>query len=469
MSSGNILADVNAQFDRAARYTDHPRGLLVQIKQCSVVHQMKFPVREDDGSIRVVEAYRAEHSFHRMPTKGGIRFSPDVTADEVCALASLMTYKCAIVETPFGGAKGGVCVDPRNESEGFLERVTRRYVTELNNKNLIGPAVDVPAPDYGTGEREMAWVVGTYTALNPNQLNPFACVTGKPISLHGISGRTEATGRGVAIGIAQATDSAKDMAALGLTRGIEGKRVIVQGLGKVGFHAARLLQEAGARIVAIAEIDGGVAAEAGLDVEAVQQHHAETGSIRGVAGARTIETASEVLEIDCDILVPAALENQITAENAPRIKARIVGEAANGPVDSEGDAILRERGVLVIPDLFLNAGGVTVSYFEWLKNIQHVSPERLTSRYQEVASTRVVKALEDATGAQLSEMDFMSAVRGPREIDIVEAALADTIILAYQSVHEQWKARALPDLRVAAYTLAIDRVARSYVAQGIFP
>ena len=226
---GNLLADVDAQFERAAAYSHHPRGILDQVKMCNVVHHMSFPVRDDDGSVRVVEAFRAEHSFHRLPTKGGIRFSPDVTADEVCALASLMTYKCALVEAPFGGAKGGLRIDARVESEGFLERATRRYVAELNRKNMIGPAVDVPAPDYGTGEREMAWIVGTYTALNPDQLNPFACVTGKPLSLHGISGRTEATGRGVAIGIGEATASAEDMEAIGLTTGIEGKRVIVQG------------------------------------------------------------------------------------------------------------------------------------------------------------------------------------------------------------------------------------------------
>ncbi len=468
-TAGNLLADVDAQFERAAPYSRHPRDLLDQVKMCNVVHRMSFPVRDDDGTIRVVEAFRAEHSFHRLPTKGGIRFSPEVTEEEVCALASLMTYKCAIVEAPFGGAKGGIRIDARKESEGFLERATRRYVAELNRKNMIGPAVDVPAPDYGTGEREMAWIVDTYTALNPDQLNPFACVTGKPISLHGISGRTEATGRGVAIGIAEATASAEDMEALGLTPGIDGKRVIVQGLGKVGFHAARLLREHGARVVAIAEYDGGVASDAGIDVEAVQQHRVETGSIRGAPGARTIDSTRDVLELDCDILVPAALENQITAFNAPRIQARIVAEAANGPTDSEGDAILRERGILVIPDLFLNAGGVTVSYFEWLKNIQHVSPERLTSRYQEVATTRVVKALEGATGAYLSDQDFMRAVKGPDEIDLVEAALADTISHAYRSVHETWKSRAMPDLRVAAYTLAIDRVAQSYAVQGIFP
>ncbi|HCV00165.1 MAG: glutamate dehydrogenase [Dehalococcoidia bacterium] len=465
----NLLADVHAQFDRAAAYSDHPQGLLDQVKMCNVVHRMSFPVREDDGSIRVVEAYRAEHSFHRLPTKGGIRFSPEVTEDEVCALAGLMTYKCAIVEAPFGGAKGGICIDARKESEGFLERVTRRYVAELNRKNMIGPAVDVPAPDYGTGEREMAWIVDTYTALNPDQLNPFACVTGKPIALHGISGRTEATGRGVAIGIAEATASLEDMQSVGLTSGLDGKRVIVQGLGKVGFHAARLLEEEGARIVAIAEFDGGIASEEGLNVEEVHRHLLETGSIRGAPGTRDIGKPEVTLELDCDILVPAALENQITADNAPQIKAKIVAEAANGPVDSAGDAILRERGILVIPDLFLNAGGVTVSYFEWLKNIQHVSPERLTSRHQEVATTRVVKALEGATGAHLSDDDLIQAVRGPDEIDLVEAALADTIIDSYHSIHEIWKSRSMPDLRVAAYSLAIDRVAKSYSLMGIFP
>ncbi len=469
VSPGNMLADVDAQFERAAAFSEYPRGLLDQIKVCNAVCRMSFPVREDDGGIRVVEGFRAQHSFHRLPTKGGIRFSPDVTEDEVAALAALMTYKCAIVEAPFGGAKGGIRLDPRSVSEGFVERATRRYVAELNRKNLIGPAVDVPAPDYGTGEREMAWVADTYMALNPSQLDTYACVTGKPIALHGISGRTEATGRGVAVGIAASVDSTEDMAAIGLSRGIEGKRVIVQGLGKVGFHAARLLQQAGARIVAIAEIEGGVASDAGLDVDAILRHRAETGSILGAPATQTIETVAETLERDCDILVPAALEHQITAQNAPHIQAKIVAEAANGPVDSRGDEILRERSVLVIPDLFLNAGGVTVSYFEWLKNLQHVSPERLMSRYQETASARMVEALEGVTGARLSEGERNQAVRGPEEIDLVEAALADTITQAYRSVHTIWKSRAMPDLRVAAFSLAIDRIAQSYLVQGIFP
>ena len=467
--AADMLVDVDAQFERAAAFSDHPRGLLDQIKVCSAIYRIRFPVRGDDGAMRVVEAFRAAHSFHRSPTKGGIRFSPAVSENEVAALAALMTYKCAIVEAPFGGAKGGIRLDPRTASEGFRERAIRRYVAELNRKNLIGPAVDVPAPDYGTGEREMGWIAGAYAELNPSDLSPYGCVTGKPIALHGISGRTEATGRGVATGIAEAVDSAADMAAVGLTRGIDGKRVIVQGLGKVGFHAARLLQRAGARIVAVAEIDGGVASATGLDVDALQRHRAETGSILGAPGAETIASAAGTLERDCDILVPAALEHQITAENAPRIKARIVAEAANGPVDSEGDAILRERGVLVIPDLFLNAGGVTVSYFEWLKNLQHVSPERLVSRYQETATARVVDALERVTGARLGEDERRRTVRGPEEIDLVEAALADTIIQSYHSVHDIWKARALPDLRVAAYSLAIDRVAQSYLSLGIFP
>ena len=466
---GGMLADVNSHFDRAAVFTDYPRGLLDQIKACNGVYRMRFPVHEDDGSIRVIEGYRAEHSFHRQPTKGGIRFSSEVSEDEIMALAALMTYKCALVEVPFGGAKGGVCIDRGSCSPGFLERVTRRYTTELNRKGLIGPAVDVPAPDYGTGEQEMAWIADTYVVLNPNLLNAYACVTGKPLALHGIAGRTAATGQGVAVGIAEATDSGEDMAALGLSRGVEGKRVIVQGLGKVGFHAARLLERAGARIVAVAEIDGGVARAEGIDIDALQAHRAASGSIRGAPGTETIESPAEVLERDCDILVPAALENQITAANAGRIKARIVAEAANGPVNGEGDEILRERGVLVLPDLFLNAGGVTVSYFEWLKNLQHVGPDRLTSRYQETSSRRVVEALERLTGSRLEESERSQVTRGPDEIDLVEAALADTMIHAYRSVHEIWKARAMPDLRVAAFSLAIDRVAQSYLAQGIFP
>ena len=364
----HLFDDVMRFVDRASPYTEYEPGLLEQIKACNAVYRMRFPVRTDDGGVEVVHAFRAEHSHHRLPTKGGIRFAPTVTQDEIMALAALMTFKCAIVDVPFGGAKGGVRIAP-GRSPGFRERTTRRYTAELIRKNFIGPAVDVPAPDYGTGEQEMAWIADTYGQLRPGELDTWACVTGKPLRLHGIPGRREAVGLGVFHGLRECLSLVEDLEATGLTGGLAGKRVVIQGLGNVGFHTAKYLREEGeALVVGIAEIEGGIYNPRGLDPEAVRTHRLETGSILDFHGARNIAPAAKMLELECDILIPAALENQITAENSSRIQARIIAEAANGPVTPEADELLRERGVLLIPDLYLNAGGVTVSYFEWLKN-----------------------------------------------------------------------------------------------------
>ena len=465
-----FLTSVSRYFDGAAKLTDHPPGLLEQVKCCNAVYRMRFPVKRDDGSIEVVEAYRAEHSHHRTPTKGGIRFSLDVTQDEVIALAGLMTYKCAVVGVPFGGAKGAVRVDSHAISDGFRERLVRRYTTELFKKNFIGPAIDVPAPDYGTGEREMAWIADTYSMLAHNELHPYACVTGKPLTLHGIPGRKEATGLGVFYGIRECLSHADDMQTLGLTPGIAGKRVVVQGLGNVGYHAAKFLQqEGGALIIAIAEKEGGIHNSLGLDVDAVFQHLKARRSILDFPGARNIATPGEVLELECDILVPAALENQITEDNAPRIRAKIIAEAANGPVTAGADEILRERGVFIIPDIYLNAGGVTVSYFEWLKNLSHVSFGRMSSKHEALNNRHLLDAVEKLTGKSLDGGERKLILRGPQEIDYVYAALADTMGFSYNWIREAWKSRTLPDLRTAAFYLAIDRIARSYLALGIFP
>jgi len=461
---------VSRYVERAARYTEFPAGILEAVRACNGVYRIKFPVEREDGEIEVVEAYRVEHSHHRLPAKGGLRFSPDLDQDEVMALAALMTFKAALVNVPFGGAKGGIRIDPHAVSDRFRERVTRRYTAELIKKNFIGPALDVPAPDYGTGEREMTWIADTFQALNPTQLDAYACVTGKPISLHGIPGRLEATGLGVFYGIQQAMAIAEDMKPLGLEPGLAGKRVVVQGLGNVGYHAARFAQaEGGAAIVAVAEIEGGIHDPKGLDVDAVLRHRRETGSILDFPGARNIDASAEVLELDCDILIPAALERQITAENAPRIRARIVAEAANGPVDPDGEEILLERGVFLIPDIFLNSGGVTASYFEWVKNLSHISFARMTKRQQEISNRRMVEMVEQVTGRSISTPERETLTRGPREIDFVYTALEETIAVAYRQIREVWKGRALPDLRTAAFLVAIERVGNCYLDQGIFP
>jgi len=465
-----FFRDVSRYFERAARYTEFSPGILEQVRACNGVYRIKFPVERDDGGIEVVEAYRVEHSHHRLPTKGGIRFSPDLNQDEVMALAALMTYKCAVVDVPFGGAKGGVRIDPHSVSERFRERATRRYTAELIKKNFIGPSVDVPAPDYGTGEREMTWIADTFQALNPTQLDAYACVTGKPISLHGIPGRREATGLGVYYGIQQAMAIVEDMKRLGLEPGLGGKRVVVQGLGNVGYHAARFAQAEGrAVIVGIAEIEGAIHDPNGLDVDAVLQHRRETGSILDFPGARNIDNSAEALELECDVLIPAALERQITAENAPRVRARIVAEAANGPIDPEGERVLLERGVFLIPDIFLNSGGVTASYFEWVKNLSHISFARMTKRQQEISNRRFIEMIEQVPWRRFSPSERESLTEGPSEIDFVYTALEETIAVSYEQIWNLWKKRELPDLRTAAYLLAIERIGNCYLSQGIFP
>ena len=465
-----FFEQVNLNFDRAARLTAHPPGLLEQIKICNSVYHITFPLEKDDGTIETIHAWRAEHSHHKLPTKGGIRYSMLVNEDEVMALAALMTYKCAIVDVPFGGAKGGIKIAKWKYSPGELERITRRYTYELVMKNFIGPGVDVPAPDYGTSGREMAWIFGTYNALAPEKLEVMACVTGKPISQGGIRGRREATGRGVYFGIREACSLAEDMKPLGLSPVLEGKSVVVQGLGNVGYHVAKFLQESGAVICGLAEYEGAIYNPKGLELERVMEHRRESGSILNFPGATDIESSSEALELACDILIPAALENQITHENAPRIQAKIIGEAANGPTTPAAHDILKEKGAMILPDSYLNAGGVTVSYFEWLKNLSHVRFGRLEKRFEESSNQNMMNAIEKMTGKAFPEKEVSRLSRGAGELDLVNSGLEDTMIDAYHEIREIQKQHGKEiDLRVASFISAINKVARSYLELGIFP
>ena len=468
VDGSSFFNDVVRNFDKAAGFLNYPNGLLEVIKACNSVYHFQFPVRTETG-YEVISAFRVEHSQHKLPTKGGIRFSETVNQDEVMALAALMTYKCALVDVPFGGAKGGVKINPRTYSDDELQRITRRYTAELVKKNFIGPGIDVPAPDYGTGSREMAWIADTYQALNPGSINALGCVTGKPLSQGGIRGRTEATGRGVFFGIREACDNKEDMKRLGLSRGLEGKRVIVQGLGNVGYYTAKFLQDAGCVIIALAEYDGAIHNPAGLDVDAVSKHRKETKSILNFPGATNIPRTLDALELECDILVPAALEKQITGANADRIKAKIIGEGANGPTTPEAEEILLKKGILILPDIYLNAGGVTVSYFEWLKNIQHVRMGRMGKRFVQTSTAQIVTTIEKATGRELSESERNAIARGPDEIDLVNSGLEDTMINAYHEVHEIWMRTPGTGLRTAAFISAINKVAASYLELGIFP
>jgi glutamate dehydrogenase (NAD(P)+) len=465
----SFFHSVEISFDKAAKFTSWDSGLLEQIKQCNSVLRMHFPVKVND-KIEVIKAYRVQHSHHKAPCKGGIRYSPEVNLDEVMALAALMTFKCAIVNVPFGGAKGGITIDPKKYSAYDLEKITRRYTAELVKKNFIGPGIDVPAPDYGTGEREMAWIVDTYTSLKPGEIDAAGCVTGKPVTQGGVRGRKEATGLGVFYGIREVCNMPDEMKKLGLSVGIKNKTVVVQGLGNVGYHSAKFFREAGAKVIALAEYEGAIMNPAGLNEEEVFQHRKKTGSILNFPGATNLAKNTDALELDCDILIPAALENVINAENAPRVKAKIVGEAANGPCTPEADEIFTQKGILCVPDMYLNAGGVTVSYFEWLKNLSHVRYGRLEKRFAENLNGRVLGQIEELTGKKVNATEREFIMHGPEEQDLVHSGLEETMITATREIMDIWKKNpAIPDMRTAAYVSAINKVANSYNELGIFP
>ncbi len=465
----SFFQSVERNFDKAAKYTNFEKGILEQIKACNSVYQMRFPVRIGT-EVEVIEAYRVQHSHHKLPVKGGIRYSMDVNQDEVMALAALMTYKCAIVNVPFGGAKGGIKIDPKKYTPYELEKITRRYTAELVKKNFIGPGTDVPAPDYGTGPREMSWIVDTYASLKPGEIDAAGCVTGKPVSQGGVRGRTEATGLGVFYGIREMCMDSEMMKKIKLPVGIDNKTVVVQGLGNVGYHAAKFFYEAGATVVALAEYEGAIYNAKGLDIEAVVAHRKKTGSILNFPGAKNLKKSSEALELECDILIPAALENVINGDNAPRVKARIIGEAANGPLTPDADDILAKKGAVVVPDMFINAGGVTVSYFEWLKNLSHVRYGRMEKRFTENSNIKLLDNIESMTGKKASKAERALLIHGPEEVDLVYSGLEDTMIGSYHEIRDIWMAnKKIQDMRTAAFVNSINKVGVSYLELGIFP
>ncbi len=464
MTSGTTFLDsVNRMFDRAAATLDLPPGLADQIKACNSVYQVKFAV-EIDGEYQVFTGWRATHSEHRLPVKGGIRYASVVDQEEVEALAALMSFKCAVVDVPFGGSKGGLCVEPKDYNVEHLERITRRFTQELVGKGYISPALNVPAPDVGTGAREMAWIADAYRTLKPDDINAIGCVTGKPPTQGGIVGRSEATGRGVQYGLREFFRHPEDVKHAGLEGDLEGKRIVVQGLGNVGYHAARFLsEEDGAKIVAVAERDGAVISEKGLDIEALSAHIRENGGVRGFANAEYQENGKSVLEFDCDVLIPAALEGQIDAENAARIQARVIAEAANGPVTIDADDILHSKGKVILPDLYLNAGGVTVSYFEWIKNLSHIRFGRMERRLDELRGQKIIELLHSVTGKDVPKEIAQHLLEGADQLALVRSGLDDTMRIAYQEISSIWHSRNdVPDLRTAAFALAIEKIARYY-------
>lgn len=462
---------VSRMVDRALPHLGFglPPGLAEQIKACDKVFQVKFPVKMDNGDYRVFTGWRAVHSEHRLPAKGGIRYAPHVSQDEVVALAALMTYKCAIVDVPFGGAKGSLIVDPRAHSQDEMERITRRFARKLIQGGYISPGGNVPAPDMGTGPREMGWIADEYQNLRPHDINYFACVTGKPVTNGGIRGRVEATGRGVQFALREFFRHPEDVKLAGLSGSLGGKKIVIQGLGNVGYHAAKFLsEEDGALITAIIEYDGALSSEKGLPVEAIHQHIRVHGGVKGFEGAKYYADGRELLEAECDILIPAALEGQITTRNAARIQAPLIVEAANGPVTFEADNMLLERGKVILPDSYVNAGGVTVSYFEWVKNLSHIRFGRMARRQDEYRGQGIVKALEQLTGAQLDPALKQVITTGADELDLVRSGLDDTMRLAYQEISEVFHSNEkIRDFRTAAIVIALRKIARSYLDLGI--
>ncbi len=462
---------VEMLFLRAANQMGLQDDLINKIRVVNSTYTVRFGVKLR-GEIQTFTGYRSVHSEHAEPVKGGIRYSLSVNQNEVEALAALMTYKCALVEVPFGGSKGGLCINPREWDEDELERITRRFAFELIKRDLINPSQNVPAPDMGTGEREMAWIADQYHRMNTTDIDARACVTGKPLSAGGIRGRVEATGRGVQYGIKEFFRHDKDIEKAGLSKGLAGKRVVIQGLGNVGYHAGKFLQEEDdCVVVGVIEYDGAIVNENGIDVEALKTYIGEHGGVTNFPGGTYHEDGGKILEYDCDILIPAALEGVINMGNADRIKARFIVEAANGPITAGGDEILRRNGAVIMPDMFANAGGVTVSYFEWVKNLSHIRFGRMQRRQEEARQEMVITALEKMTGKAFPEELRGAFVSGADELTLVRSGLDDTMRGAYNAMRDLWheKLETNPDmdLRTAAYMIAIKRVASTYSTLGL--
>ncbi len=464
----NFLTDTTKYVNKALKYSDLSDGLANKIITCNSTYVVRFGVRLR-GKIFTFEGWRSVHSEHMEPTKGGIRFDIDTHAEEVEALAALMSYKCAIINVPYGGSKGGLRINPAEWNEYELEKITRRFAQELIKRDLISPSMNVPAPDIGTSSKEMAWIADEYRKIHPSDINGAACVTGKPANKNGLVGREEATGRGVQYIVREFFKNPDLLKLTKLDNNLNNKSFILQGFGNVGYNLAKFLTEDdGLNLIGIAEHNGGIFNENGINVEHAKKYFIKNNSFQNYPKATFIKDSSLLLKRRCDILIPAARENVITEKNANDICASLIVEAANGPISYKGNQILNKKKIFVIPDILANGGGVAVSYFEWVKNLRHIRFGRLEKRRNQIQLNNLVEAMEAMTGKSMPKQYKEKFADGIEEIDLIRSGLDDMMIDGFQSVKKEFlENEKIPDFRTAAYKAAIEKIALSYDFIGL--
>ena len=464
----NFLLDTNKYVNKALKFSELSDDLANKIITCNSTYTVRFGVRLR-GQIYTFEGWRSVHSEHMEPTKGGIRFDMDTHAEEVEALAALMSYKCAIINVPYGGSKGGLKIDPTQWESRELEKITRRFAQELIKRDLISPSMNVPAPDIGTSSKEMAWIADEYRKIHPADINGSACVTGKPPSKNGLVGREEATGRGVQYIVREFFRNSDLLKLVKLDNDLSTKSFILQGLGNVGYHLSKFLTEDdGVKLIGISEFNGGIYNEDGINVEHAKKYFTKHNSFENYPKATFIKDSSLLLKRKCDILIPAARENVITEKNAEDISAKLIVEAANGPISYKGNQILNRKKIFVIPDILANGGGVAVSYFEWVKNLRHIRFGRLEKRRNQIQLNNLIEAIESMTGKTMPAKYKSNFHNGIEEIDLIRSGLDDMMIDGFQNVKKEFlKTDKIPDFRTAAFKAAIEKIALSYDFIGL--
>jgi len=459
--------NVNLHVDKSAKLLNFSDDLLEHLKSTHSLIKVNVGVVLD-GKINNFTGWRAVHSEHILPTKGGLRYSETVDQDDTEALASLMTYKCAIVNIPFGGAKGGLKINPKNYTMPQLREITKAFASKLINKGFISPALNVPAPDVGTSEREMEWILETYKTLKPDDINYRGCVTGKPLHRGGIAGRTEATGRGIEEVVREIFRHEDVVKEAGLKNELKDNEIIVQGFGNVGSNLAKhLYNRDNAKIIAIGEFDGYLYNKKGVDINALIEFFQKNKSINNPKLGEFKNNPSELLELDCDILIPAALESAITIDNVDRIKTKLIVEAANGPISFEADQKLFEKGVMIIPDIYVNAGGVVVSYFEWVKDISHIRFGRVEKRFQEQKILDIIDLIDKKTNTKTDFDTIKKIIHGANEEDLAFSGLEDSMRNAFIEIYNA-KKQIKRSFRESAYYVSLKKIRNFYTVEG-FP